>query len=105
MTIYLDPMDELNTIVHKIRTAPDPEVVLVVPPENRALRDEINVKLLAKYAQDSQKQLAIRTDDPLVSKYAAVNQIPVIALEETAAGEADGETAEDNAALRQPQPG
>lgn len=96
MTIYLDPMDELNTIVHKIRTAPDPEVVLVVPPENRALRDEINVKLLAKYAQDSQKQLAIRTDDPLVSKYAAVNQIPVIALEETAAGEADGETAEDN---------
>ena len=26
MTIYLDPMDELNTIVHKIRTAPDPRL-------------------------------------------------------------------------------
>ena len=29
MTIYVDPMDELNTIVHRIRSEADPEIVLV----------------------------------------------------------------------------
>jgi len=89
MTIYVDPMDELNTIVHRIRSEADPEIVLVVPPENWALRDEINVKLLAKYAQDSQKQLVIKTSDPLVIKYAEAVQIPVIVDETAAAKDED----------------
>lgn len=55
MIIYVDPADELNTIVHRIRLEEDSEIVLVVPPENWALRDRINIKLLAKYAKDSQK--------------------------------------------------
>ena len=60
MIIYVDPVDELNTIVHRIRMEKDSEILLVVPPENWVLRDEINVKLLAKYAKDSQKQLIIQ---------------------------------------------
>jgi len=78
MIIYVDPMDELNTIVHRIRMVADPEVVLVVPPGNWALRNAINLKLLAKYAQDSQKHLVIKSSDPLVVKYAEANHIAVI---------------------------
>lgn len=95
MTIYVDPMDELTTIVHRIRTAPDPEIVLVVPPGNWALRNAINLKLLAKYAQDSQKQLAIKTSDPLVIMYAEANQIAVVGNGAEAEQENCGEAAAD----------
>lgn len=89
MIIYVDPVDELNTIVHRIRMEKDSEILLVVPPENWVLRDEINVKLLAKYAKDSQKQLIIQTGDPLVIKYAEANQIPVVCDESAAAKDED----------------
>ena len=89
MIIYVDPVDELNTIAHRIRMEKDSEILLVVPPENWVLRDEINVKLLAKYAKDSQKQLIIQTGDPLVIKYAEANQIPVVCDESAAAKDED----------------
>ena len=100
MIIYVDPVDELNTIVHRIRMEKDSEILLVVPPENWVLRDEINVKLLAKYAKDSQKQLIIQTGDPLVIKYAEANQIPVVCDESAAAKDEDSRKCRNNGAGR-----
>lgn len=90
MIIYVDPADELNTIVHRIRLEEDSEIVLVVPPENWALRDRINIKLLAKYAKDSQKNLVIKTGDPLIIKHAEAVELRVI-RDESAAAVEDGD--------------
>lgn len=105
MIIYLDPIDELNTIVHRMRMVEDQEVVLVVPKENQALRDAINVKLLAKYAQDSHKQLAIQTQDPVIINNAEANGIPVIIDEAAAASEKESDTAEPKSKRHGRSPG
>lgn len=46
MTIWLQPEDELNTIIHRIQATSDAEVTLVVPGEGGVLRDPVAWGLL-----------------------------------------------------------
>ncbi len=89
MIIYLDPTDELNVIIHQIRQASASELRLVVPKENLALRNQINVELLAKYAKSSNKKIAVQSSDPLVLKYLEANGIEAIRDESAATTDDD----------------
>lgn len=94
MIIHIDPVDELNTIVHKMRMEQDGQILVVVPKDNRILHDPINVKLLAKYAKELQKEIAVQTNDPVVIELAEANKITAIKETSAAAKEEEDEEKE-----------
>ncbi len=91
MIIRIDPMDELNTIVHKMRMGQDDEILVVVPEDNKILHDPINMKLLAKYAKELEKEIAVQTNDPVIIELADANKITTINDTSAAAEEEDEE--------------
>ncbi|KLU40275.1 MAG: hypothetical protein AA931_01240 [Peptococcaceae bacterium 1109] len=66
MTIWLQPEDELNTIIHRIQATSDAEVTLVVPGEGGVLRDPVAWGTVAQYAERFGKQVMVDTEDPVV---------------------------------------
>lgn len=68
--LYVDPGDDVKKIRGKIQKASKEKVVLVLPEENRNLKNIENLTILKKEAQDSGKQLAIFSSDIQYKKLA-----------------------------------
>jgi hypothetical protein len=65
---YLEPGEELFSIIDKIKKIREDEIVLVVPGGLSALRSIINLRILKEEAISSGKDVAISTSDPLIKK-------------------------------------
>lgn len=96
MRIYVDPADELNTIVHRVRLASQAHVELVLPKNCDVLRNPINLQLLAKYAKDWKKEITIHTSDPLIVQEAEAHGLKVYQVEEVRSATSEHSATEDS---------
>ncbi len=63
--IYLEADEEITEIIARVRGLPAEDgVVLVLPPQARALQSSLNLRLLLQYSQKLGKTTAIVTSDP-----------------------------------------
>ncbi len=81
MIIHVDGMDELNTLVRRIRLCPNRKIQLIVPDENPIFQNSINMQLLAKYASELGKEITIKTNNSSIIELAAINKIITISQE------------------------
>jgi hypothetical protein len=75
--IYIDPDDDVTSIVGKIKGAEDAVVALVPPKRSNVLHSVVNLKLLDKAAKDNQKVMAVVTTDQALTNLASGLAIPV----------------------------
>lgn len=61
--IYVDPDDEITTLLDKVRRAREKEIVLVATERTRALETVINLRLLQRRAQELGARLALAIAD------------------------------------------
>lgn len=95
MIIYLDANDEINTIVRRVQATTESEIVLVVPPESKALRDRINLQLLHEYATKAGKVISLQTGDLALAKLAQELEIPVVVDETASTSEGEPSDVDD----------
>ena len=62
-TIYLEPDEEVTSVIDKIRKTEFKDVILVVPKEASLLQSVVNLKLIKKQAENLGKNLSIITQD------------------------------------------
>ncbi len=77
MILHIDPADEINTIVQRMKRSEDQAILMIIPDECRVLRDRNCMQLLVKYAKDFNKDLRLQTNDPLVIKEAEIQGVEV----------------------------
>lgn len=77
--VYLEVDDEITTAAARIRTATDPEVVLVLPAGSRIATGRINFRLLAHEAQGRGRRLAIVAPEASSRALAASAGLPTFA--------------------------
>lgn len=75
--IYIDPDDDVTSIVGKIKAADNAVVALVPPKRSNTLHSVVNLRLLNKAAKDNQKVMAIVTTDKALVNLASGLTIPV----------------------------
>lgn len=63
-TIYIDIDDEITSIVEKLKNSPHKIVALVLPKRALVLQSIVNLKLLRRAANDSDKRVVLITSDP-----------------------------------------
>lgn len=61
--IYVDPDDEITTLLDKVRRAREKEIVLVATERTRALETVINLRLLQRRAQELGARIALAIAD------------------------------------------
>lgn len=69
--LYLEPDEEITSVIDKLRQVSGRRVSLVVPRGATILQSVINLKLLAKEANNLQKEIAIVTGDRIGRNLAA----------------------------------
>jgi hypothetical protein len=69
--LYLEPDEEITSVIDKLRQATGRRISLVVPREATILQSVINLKLLAKEAANLQKEIGIVTADKIGRNLAA----------------------------------
>jgi hypothetical protein len=75
--IYLDNEDDITTIIGKLKSA-SPRIVALVPPKRvGVLQSAVNLRLLARTAEQHDKRLVIITNNHALSTLAASAKIPV----------------------------
>ncbi len=62
-TIYLEPDEEVTSVIDKIRKTEFKDVILVVPKEASLLQSVVNLKLIKRQAENLDKNLSIITQD------------------------------------------
>jgi hypothetical protein len=62
-TIYIEPSDEITTVIERLKSAHDPVIALVAPKGSLLLQSIVNLKLARKAASDAQKDLILVTTD------------------------------------------
>lgn len=81
--IYIEPSDEITTVIERMKEASDLQIALVVPRGAILLQSIVNLKLAKKAASDSGKELNIITTDKIgrnlatqlgIKVYAKINQ-------------------------------
>ena len=65
-TIHLEVDDDVPVMRDRLEWAEADCVLMVVPPRNRVLRSQVNLKLLARHARNASRTLALITSDPQV---------------------------------------
>ena len=63
--IYLDPDEEITSVLDKIKSAKESGLILVVPKGATLLQSLVNLKLLSKRALDLKKEIALVTSDKI----------------------------------------
>ena len=77
--VYIDVEDDITAIIGKLKSG-SREIVALVPPKRiGVLQSAVNLRLLARAAKQSKKQLVIITGNSSLSSLAAAAQIPVAA--------------------------
>ena len=75
--IYIEPEDDITDIITKIENSKSKIVALVPPKKAGVFRSVVNIKLIAKSALTSGKNVVLVTADPPIIKLAAATKIPV----------------------------
>lgn len=75
--IYIDVEDDITAIIGKIKASSE-KIVAVVPPKRiGALQSAVNLRLLARMAEDSNKRLVLITNNKALIALSATALIPV----------------------------
>lgn len=75
--IYIDIEDDITSIIDKVKSAGAGIVALVPPKRVGVLQSAVNLKLLQRAAEGSDKRVVLITSDPGLSALAAGVKIPV----------------------------
>lgn len=75
--IYLEPDEEITSVIDKIKNTKASKLGLVVPREATLLQSVVNLRLLAREAQSLGKEIAIVTGDKIGRNLAAQVGLPV----------------------------
>ena len=76
--IYLEPDDEITSVVRRLRAAEGSSVVIVAPGRSRATSSSVALRLLAQVAAEEKRSLAL-VADPATRAVAAEAGIPAFA--------------------------
>jgi len=104
--IYIDVDDDITSIIGKVKASKESVVALVPPKRVGVLQSAVNLRLLARAAKQSDKQLALVTHDYSLHALSSAAGIPVAKnlqskpeLAEIAALEIDDDEVIDGASL------
>lgn len=75
--IYIDTDDDITSIIGKIKGSKEKIVALVPPKRTGVLQSAVNLRLLARTAKSSDKNLVIVTNNKALIALTAVAKIPV----------------------------
>lgn len=75
--IYIDTEDDITAIIGKIKSSHEKIVALVPPKRIGVLQSAVNLRLLARMAQTSNKHLVIITNNRALTALSAVAMIPI----------------------------
>lgn len=75
--IYIDTDDDITAIIGKIKNSKDKIIALVPPKRIGVLQSTVNLRLLSKMAEKSQKRLVLVTNNKALINLATVAKIPV----------------------------
>lgn len=75
--LYFEPTDEVTKAIERIRDSKDAQVALVLPRGSLILQSIVNLKLIARLAATSKKEMAIVTVDKIGRNLALQVGIPV----------------------------
>ena len=75
--IYIDVEDDITAIIGKVKTAKEKIVALVPPKRVGVLQSAVNLRLLGRAAEHSNKRLVLITNNQALSSLAAAATIPV----------------------------
>ena len=76
-TIYIDVEDDITAIIGKIKGSKEKIIALVPPKRVGVLQSAVNLRLLARTAGNSKKQLVVITHNSALSSLAGSANIPV----------------------------
>jgi len=76
-TIYIEPDEEITSVIGKLTSAASAQVILVVPKEATILQGLVNLKLLKMEAKKLSKEIAIVTSDKVGRNLLTQIDIPV----------------------------
>src|SRR5205823_12412553 len=76
--LYLEPDDEIPSVVRRVRESEMPRLVLVAPGRSKATSSSIGLRLLARHATEVGRQLSL-VADPAARTLAAEAGIPAYA--------------------------
>src|SRR5579859_3048113 len=76
-TVYVDPEDEITTIIDKVEAAKSSAVALVLPKRTSALKSTVNMRLLARRTEKAGKKLILVTSEAALLPLAGVAGVPV----------------------------
>lgn len=75
--IYIDVEDDITAIISKVKASKDKIVALVPPKRIGVLQSAVNLRLLARAADQGEKHLVIITNNHALSSLAASAKLPV----------------------------
>ncbi len=75
--IYIDVEDDITAIISKVKASKEKIVALVPPKRIGVLQSAVNLRLLARTAEHSDKRLVIITNNHALSSLAASAKLPV----------------------------
>lgn len=76
-TIYIDVDEEITAIVSKIQNSPNQIVALVLPKRANAMQSIVNMKLLKRTSEQTDKQVVLITSEPRLLPLAGVAKLHV----------------------------
>ena len=84
---YLEPEEELFSIIDKIKSSRENSIVLIVPAGLSVLRSIINLRILKEEALSTGKNISIITSDSLIRKLAQQSGLRILEKEAVIAEE------------------
>jgi hypothetical protein len=75
--IYIDTEDDITAIIGKIKDSKEKIVALVPPKRIGVLQSAVNLRLLARMAENSDKRLVLVTNNKALINLSSVAQIPI----------------------------
>ena len=77
--IYLEPDEEITSVIDKIKKAPSTNLGLVIPRDATLLQSVVNLRLLSREANSLGKKISVVTSDKIGRNLAAQIGLPVFA--------------------------
>lgn len=74
---YVDATEEIAGVLRGIKQAKAARVAIVLPKEPRLFRNDVNLRLIAAYAREGGKEVALITPDMAVARIAGVHGLRV----------------------------
>ena len=98
--LYVEPSDEITTVIERLKAAPDELVAIIAPKGATLLQSIVNLKLTRKAAMDADKTIVLVSTDKIGRNLALQLGIPVASTEKEVPaaleGASDAETDETN---------